>query len=73
MITIIDFVNHGNNEVTNQFQCCYFELHTLIYDSSKTDHIDFTLIATLIMTIDELKFVYHLLNSFVAIIVKIAN
>ena len=43
MIMIIDFVGHGNNEITEQFQCHYFELHTSIYNSSKTDHIDFTL------------------------------
>ena len=43
MIMVIDSVDHDNNEITEQFQCCYFELHTLIYDSSKTGHIDFTL------------------------------
>ena len=43
MITIIDSVNHDNDEIIEQFQCYYFELHTSVYDSSKTDHINFTL------------------------------
>ena len=43
MITIIDSVDYDNDEITEQFQCCHFELHTSVYDSSKTDHIDFTL------------------------------
>jgi len=43
MIMIIDSVDHDNDEITEQFQCCYFELHTFVYDSLKTDHINFTL------------------------------
>src|SRR5947207_7647770 len=42
-LQVIDSVDHGNDEITEQFQCCYFELHTSIYNSLKTDHIDFTL------------------------------
>ncbi len=43
MITVIGSVGHGNDETTEQFQCRYFELHTSVYDSPKTGHIDFTL------------------------------
>ena len=43
MITVIDFIDHDNDEITEQFQCCYFELHTSVYNSLKIDHIDFTL------------------------------
>lgn len=43
MITVIGSVGRGNDEVTEQFQCRYFELHTSVYDSPKTGHIDFTL------------------------------
>jgi len=73
MIMIIDSVDHGNNEITEQFQCCYFELHTFIYNSSKTDHINFTLNCYFDNDRWWAKVCLSLSESFVTVTAKIAD
>ena len=73
MITVIESVDHDNDEITEQFQCCYFELHTSVYDSLKTDHIDFTLNCYFDNDRWWAKVCLSLSESFVAVTAKIAG
>ena len=73
MITVIDFIDHDNDESTEQFQCHYFELHTSVYDFPKTDHINFTLNCYFANDRQWAKVCLPLSESFVAVTAKIAG